>query len=309
LAEQPLVVSVVLTWNNFHDTDEALASLTGQTWPNHRVIVADNGSGDGSFEALTARWTGRAAFVRNPSNLGVGGGYNTGIRAALDAGADIIGLFNNDVVAAPDTVERMAECLRSEGWAAASPLLTYYHAPERLWFAGIRYHPVLGYTRHLGQGMTLAGAGIAQGSAFPSDYLPLTACFFSRAAFERAGLVEERLFVSHDDVEWFLRAKKAGLTWGVLAEPLVRHKVSVTVGVAGGDLPSPLVAYYWGRNSLLVGSLHFRGAALVPYLAGQFGLCFPYQAFRLARARRWASLAAYLRGIGGGMRLIRRPDR
>ncbi len=146
------------------------------------------------------------------------------------------------------------------GWAAASPLLTYHHAPERIWFARIRYHPVLGYTRHLDQGRTLAGAGIAQGSFLHSDYLPLTACFFTRAAFEKAGLVEERLFVSHDDVEWFLRARKAGLTWGVLAEPLVRHKVSVTVGAGGGDLPSTLVAYYWGRNSLLVGRLHFPGA-------------------------------------------------
>ncbi len=294
------VWSVVLTWNNFLDTDACLRSLAGQTWPDHRIVLVDNGSDDGSFEALRKKWGGAVEIVRNDHNAGVPGGYNRGIRHSLDAGAAIVGLFNNDVIAAPETIERLVLSLRGGEWGAISPVLTGVQPAKAIWFAGIKYHPVLGYTRNLQRGRSACEAGMTQGHVFESDYLPLTACLLTRESIETAGLLDERFFISHEDVEWGLRARRKGIRLGVLAAPLVAHKVSVSVGSAGPDLPSPSLAFWRARGSLLVGALHFRGRSLFPYLLGQFLLCYPYQCLRMARAGRWTSLRAYLRGILDG---------
>jgi len=92
MADAPLIYSVVLTWNNFEDTDECLRSLVAQTYPRHRIIVVDNGSSDGSRERLRERWQDEAGFLLSDRNLGCGGGYAFGIREALNRGADYVAI-------------------------------------------------------------------------------------------------------------------------------------------------------------------------------------------------------------------------
>jgi GT2 family glycosyltransferase len=98
MPDPPLVYSVVLTWNNFDDTDECLQSLAKQTHPNHRILVIDNGSADGSGERLRAMWSGSASFILSTANLGCGGGYALGARTALKPGR-LRRLIDNDIVA------------------------------------------------------------------------------------------------------------------------------------------------------------------------------------------------------------------
>lgn len=49
----PKVVSVVLNWNGWLDTVECLESLLRSDYPNHQIVVCDNGSQDHSIERLT----------------------------------------------------------------------------------------------------------------------------------------------------------------------------------------------------------------------------------------------------------------
>ena len=92
----------VLNWNGREDTLRCLASLRRRA----RVIVADNGSSDGSVEAI------RAAFpdvevVENGANLGFSGGNNAAIRRALDGGAEWVVLLNNDAEAEPGLLDAL----------------------------------------------------------------------------------------------------------------------------------------------------------------------------------------------------------
>ena len=48
----PRVVIVILNWNGRDDTLECLASVAKIDYPNYGVIVADNGSTDGSYDAI-----------------------------------------------------------------------------------------------------------------------------------------------------------------------------------------------------------------------------------------------------------------
>jgi len=49
---QPLVIAVILNTNRREDTLDALDSLQRNDYPNHRDIVLDNGSRDGSVESI-----------------------------------------------------------------------------------------------------------------------------------------------------------------------------------------------------------------------------------------------------------------
>ena len=85
----------VLNWNGREDTLRCLASLRGA-----RVIVADNGSTDGSVEAIRAAFPD-VELVENGANLGFSGGNNAAIRRALERGAEWVVLLNNDAEAEP----------------------------------------------------------------------------------------------------------------------------------------------------------------------------------------------------------------
>ena len=50
----PLVYVVLVNWNGWRDTVECLESLLRSDYANYRVVVCDNGSGDGSLEKIKA---------------------------------------------------------------------------------------------------------------------------------------------------------------------------------------------------------------------------------------------------------------
>ena len=49
---KPLVSIILLNWNGYEDTLEALESLYQINYPNYNVIVADNNSTNDSIEKI-----------------------------------------------------------------------------------------------------------------------------------------------------------------------------------------------------------------------------------------------------------------
>ena len=72
------VTVVVLSWNGREDTLACLGSLAAATYPSVEVLVVDNGSSDGSADAVAAAYPD-VALVRLDTNLGFAGGMNVGI--------------------------------------------------------------------------------------------------------------------------------------------------------------------------------------------------------------------------------------
>jgi GT2 family glycosyltransferase len=100
MSELPLVYVVVLVWNQLSETLECLESLTRTTYGNCKILLVDNGSTDGTPEAVTRQFP-EVEIIYNHRNIGVGPGYNTGIVCGLERGADYVMVINNDTVADP----------------------------------------------------------------------------------------------------------------------------------------------------------------------------------------------------------------
>ena len=246
----PHVAVVVLSFNGRDDTLECLRSLEHAHWDRLTAIVVDNGSTDGTLEAVQAEFP-RATTIRSEENVGFADGNNIGMRAALEAGADYVLILNNDTIVDPDLFEALVgEARRRPDAGALCPLIRYVDPPDRIWYAGARFDPrAIHNGRHTGYGETDVGqyhavreTGRATGAAM----------LVPREVIERVGYFDGRLFIQVEDVEYSLRMRAAGYRILFVPQGFVSHKVAMTTG---GER-APVTAYYEMRNTLEVCSMH-----------------------------------------------------
>jgi GT2 family glycosyltransferase len=118
---RPDVTVVMLTFNRWDLTKEALRLLAEITAPRYEVVIVDNASTDGTLEEL-AHVSG-ATVLRNPSNLGFGPANNQG--AAMARGRYLL-LLNSDAWVRPGWLEPLLEVADADpGVAAVAPKLIY----------------------------------------------------------------------------------------------------------------------------------------------------------------------------------------
>jgi GT2 family glycosyltransferase len=239
------LVAVVLNWNGGEDTVAALESLN-----RVETICVDNGSEDGSPDAVAERFP-QVELIRTGVNLGFAGGNNVGIRRALGRGADWVLLLNNDAVAdaeLPAALTAAAEARPDAGVLACK--VFFAEPPDVLMYAGGRVNLRLGYWGRQD------GFGERDDGRFDSlrdvDRATGAAMAVSRAAIERAGLLDESLFAYAEDTEWCLRIREAGFAVVFVPDAKVWHVGSASTG----GLSSPTSIYYDTRNMIAVAERH-----------------------------------------------------
>jgi len=279
-AGQPSVWLVIVVYNSYTDTADCLRSLASATWPGLRTVLVDNGSSDGSGELLRREFPD-VTHLRSEENLGFAGGCNLGISEALAAGADFVCLLNNDTVVEPGFVEPLVERAALEPRAGIIGCRILYDEPgDIIWFAGGQIDRRTGYTTHRGQDLP-DGPGFRR----PSQVDYITGClFFVRAElFRELGLLDERMFMYCEELDFCLRARRAGYSCYYEPEAVIRHRVSRSMGGAY----QPLYYYYQVRNLLEVYRLHLG----VPRLSGAMLRLWYHLVFRqsqiMLRAHRF----------------------
>jgi len=235
------LVAVVLSWNRRDDTLACLESLRGI-----ETVCVDNGSTDGSAEAVAESFP-EVELIRHGENLGYAAGNNAGIRLALERGADWVWLVNNDAVVDAGAAAALEEAARVRPDAGVLACKVYFaEPPDLLWYAGGRFNLLLGYSgRQDGYGQRDDGRFDALRDV---ERATGAAMAVSRAAIERAGLLDEDLFAYVEDVEWCLRIRRAGFAVVFVPGARVWHRVSASTGGAG----SAASLYYDTRNTLVV---------------------------------------------------------
>jgi GT2 family glycosyltransferase len=297
-----VVAAVVLTWNGREDTLACLASLERVPDRPELVVVVDNASTDGTAEAVTERFL-RAELVRSPENRGFAGGNNLGIARALELGADHVLVLNNDAEVEPGAIDALVEAAtaRPDAGSVGAKIL-FADPPDLVWFAGADYDPRRGYNgRQRGYREPDDGrwAGVRE-----TDRACGAAMLVPRAVLERVGAFDETLFLYAEDVEWSLRAARAGLRHYVVGESVVRHHVSAA---AGGE-SSPLTLYYGLRNALVVAERYAPLGRLGTWRR-RLVLLLAHAAQALLAPGRLAGLRAVASGFHDGLRRRLGPRR
>src|SRR5579862_7546052 len=128
--QQPKISIIVLNWNGKQDTLACLESLVQLSYSNFEVIVVDNGSIDGSAAVIREQFP-QFSLIENQENLGFAEGNNVGMRAALQRGAELVLLLNNDTVAAPDLLDHFVEMFESCHEAGILGAKIYLHGQKQ----------------------------------------------------------------------------------------------------------------------------------------------------------------------------------
>jgi GT2 family glycosyltransferase len=118
---RPDVTVVMVTYNRWDLTKEALRLLAEVTEPCYEVVIVDNASTDGTVDQL-AQVRG-AGVLRNPRNLGFGPATNQG--AAMGRGRHLV-LLNSDAWVRPGWLEPLIDVADADPCVAAvAPKLLY----------------------------------------------------------------------------------------------------------------------------------------------------------------------------------------
>ena len=95
----------------------------------------DNGSTDGTAEALKSSYGERVSLVVNETNLGFSRGNNVGIEHARRRGADWVLLLNNDTFVDGRLIDALLETAAAFPDAGIlGPKIYYASPPDQIWF-------------------------------------------------------------------------------------------------------------------------------------------------------------------------------
>ena len=130
---------VVVTYSPGESLTELLSSVRGATARSHEVILADNGSTDGSVEAAALAAPGVVRVTRTGGNLGYGGAANIG--AAASQAAWLI-VANPDIVFAPGSIDELIAA--AERWPDGGAFGPLIRTPDGELYPSARELPTLG---------------------------------------------------------------------------------------------------------------------------------------------------------------------
>ncbi len=243
-----LVSIVTVNFNQPAVTEDLLQSIyTFGDYPSLEVIVVDNGS----REDWTPGWRTRFpefTFIRSEENLGFAGGNNLGIAAAR---GDYYFLINNDTEITSGLISTLVKTLQSDPKIGmVSPKILYNETRDLIQYAGYTEMNFLtGRNQCIGQFET--DHGQYDGVSRKTGYVHGAAMMVSKAAIEKARLMDTNYFLYYEELDWAERIKKAGSELHVNLDAAIYHKESVSVGKR-----SALKEYFMTRNRILFERKH-----------------------------------------------------
>jgi GT2 family glycosyltransferase len=207
---------VVVTYDALPWVERSLESVRG-----YETIVVDNGSTDGTVDVVRERFPD--VRVIEQENRGMGGGNNTGMRAA---GGRYFFLLNSDAWVVDDAVDRLAAFADEHPDAAVvgprlvntdGSLQRSVRAEPTLWRLATEYL----YVRKLAPRTSLLNplyvGGFDHASTREVESLSGPALLVRREAADAVGLFDESFFMFSEEVDWMTRFRRAG--WKVYFFP------------------------------------------------------------------------------------------
>lgn len=280
------LVAVIVTHNRLIKLKPTIVRLL-EADPDHlqAVVVVDNASSDGTSGWLKSVRNPRLHIVRSDENVGGAGGFELGMRHAVEIlDPDWLVVMDDDARPAPAALATFHASPRPDDTACAAAV---YFPDGRIcemnrpsvnpfWHLGLFLRTLLrgrdGY--HIPRGAYDAN------TPYPIDLTSFVGLFLSRRIIRETGYPDRGLFLYGDDVIYTLTLRRRGLK--ILFDPSLRFEHDFdTFGRQDQQVLRPLwKVYYFTRNRLLM----YRKAAgllfwvLMPLLvvkwhlaAGQYG--------------------------------------
>lgn len=220
---------IVLHWNKLEFTLPCYESLIRMNGADDlRIIIVDNGSTAHSPAELTSRCP-LAEVIRLDKNYGFAGGMNRGIEAALDGGAEIVWLLNNDTLCSATALADILGVFASDRkiGAVASKLVQASKC-------GGEDGEIIRSAMRIKAPFYIPQP--VHGEEFPPQdeaYLCGASLAVRADVIREIGMLDEGFPFFFEDADWSFRVKKAGLLLAETARASVTHTGSASIGTLG----------------------------------------------------------------------------
>lgn len=215
------VVAVIVTYNRLPMLQKCIESVLAQSAPCD-ILVVNNASTDGTCEWLDAEpKADRLTVYDTGANLGGAGGFNFGMRRAIESGYDFLWLMDDDCLPEPEALEKLLEADSlldgKYGWLSSVALWTdggeCRMNRQKLKKSFYDYSPLMKY-------------GLVQ-----AEQATFVSLFLRADTVRRFGLPVKEFFIWGDDIEYTRRiAVRGNMPSFVAGQSRVIHAMNENSG-------------------------------------------------------------------------------
>jgi GT2 family glycosyltransferase len=232
----PDVSVIVVNYNGRAWLRRCLTALGAQNGDACEIVVVDNGSSDDSVRVVRDEFPA-VRLVILPHNCGFAAGNNAGAAASSRR---LLAFLNNDTEPCAGWTRALQRGLAANPWASlATSRIVYMHDPRVIDSAGDGYSRVGAAFKH-GHGQP-ADSALASREVFG---VCGAAFMVGRHVFEDVGGFDEEFFAVYEDVDFSYRAQLLGYRCLYVADAVVIHAGSATLGRASRE-----AVFYGQRNA------------------------------------------------------------
>jgi len=218
------VAVIILNWNTRNLLERFLPEVIKKsTYPGVSVVVADNGSTDGSPELIEKKFP-EVRLIKLNRNYGFAGGYN---RALKQAESPYSVLLNSDVIPGDNWLEPLIECMeQNPDTAACVPKIKDMIKPGWFEYAGAAggFIDKWGYTFCRGRIFNILEHDNGQYDQSGEIFWGSGAALMVRTElFTQSGGLDEAFFAHMEEIDWCWRMKNRGLKIRYCAKSEVFH--------------------------------------------------------------------------------------
>ena len=287
---KPPVSIVVVHYRGLEILRRCLSSIFNTDYSRYEVILVDNGSDDGSVDAVEGLFRGRIRIIRSGANLGFVGGNNLALK---EVSSKYVVLLNNDTAVHPKWLKKLVEAAECDEYVgAAMPKLLSMRDPTRFEYNGAcgGMLDVYGVPFCRGRVFDVIEEDRGQYDTTVEVFWASGAALFARTeAVKRAGLLDPLLYAHMEEIDLCWRMRLLGYKVICVPDSVVYH--------LGGGTDIKDKFYLKQRNNIIVLIKNYSSRNLLRYLPRRVILDMLSILYFLARgdcSRALYTIKAYL---------------
>lgn len=238
------VCAVVVTYNRKKLLEENINALMNQTYKDLDILVVDNNSNDGTAEMLEKYKSEKLLYVNTGKNIGGSGGFNLGVRKAIEKKYDYCWLMDDDTIPNDSALEVLMKktkqlnnefsflCSKVEWIDGTISKMNKPKASEN-WIENLEM--------------------IKHEKTIPVETCSFVSCFINLKDMKQYGLPIKEFFIYADDWEYTERIGKIKPAF-LLLDSVVVHKMKENCDTNIINVPVDKIerAYYNYRNMFYI---------------------------------------------------------
>jgi len=221
MIKESLVSIIVLNYNAGNLLLNCIESIKNSSYKNIEIIVVDNISSDQSHFKCKEKFP-EIILIQNKKNLGYCGGNNVGIK---EAKGEFIVILNPDTIIEPNCINELIFAYNKFGEGLYQPKILSLDEENIIQSTGNMLHVFgFGFARDKGRKVVEKIEDVEK-----IGYASGTCLFTSKDVIDKVGLLDEFLFLYHDDLDLGWRAAQIGISSFYVPKSKIFHVESYSL--------------------------------------------------------------------------------